>query len=136
MADRLPCLCVCSFVGVSVFYAPLQVPSVSVSWGGVTVVERTLALMQRATEVDSSWRFFVNLGHVSDGAGISHVVSVPGLFLVTTVAAAAGKLVVGGRWSVTETKHPGHTVGGWVYTRVVYRRDFGFGFPFNAVALL
>ena len=37
----------------------------SVSWGGVTVVERTLALMQKATEVDSSWRFFVNLGHVS-----------------------------------------------------------------------
>ena len=48
-------------------YLPLQVPSVSVSWGGVTVVERTLALMQKATEVDSSWRFFVNLGHVSDG---------------------------------------------------------------------
>ncbi|CAM9921014.1 unnamed protein product, partial [Ectocarpus fasciculatus] len=40
-----------------------NVPSVSVSWGGITVVERTLALMTKAVEVDSSWRFFVNLGH-------------------------------------------------------------------------
>ncbi|CAM9132895.1 unnamed protein product, partial [Hapterophycus canaliculatus] len=39
-----------------------EVPSVSVSWGGITVVERTLALMTKAVEVDSSWKFFVNLG--------------------------------------------------------------------------
>lgn len=35
----------------------------SVSWGGITVVERTLALMQVALEVDSKWSWFVNLGH-------------------------------------------------------------------------
>lgn len=46
---------------------PNQVPSVSVSWAGVTVVERTLALMQKALEVDDRWRFFINLGHVRDG---------------------------------------------------------------------
>eukprot|EP00752_Nemacystus_decipiens_P005882 g5316.t1 len=40
-----------------------EVPSVSVSWAGITVVERTLALMTKAVEVDSSWRYFVNLGH-------------------------------------------------------------------------
>lgn len=44
---------------------PEQVPSVSVSWAGITVVERTLALMTKAVEVDKTWRFFVNIGHVS-----------------------------------------------------------------------
>mmetsp|Transcript_32795 Transcript_32795/g.42108 ORF Transcript_32795/g.42108 Transcript_32795/m.42108 type:complete len:454 (-) Transcript_32795:403-1764(-) len=37
--------------------------SVSVSWAGITVVERTLALMQTALEMNSEWRYFVNLGH-------------------------------------------------------------------------
>ncbi|CAM9250441.1 unnamed protein product, partial [Discosporangium mesarthrocarpum] len=40
-----------------------QVVSVSVSWAGITVVERTLALMQKAMDVDPRWRYFVNLGH-------------------------------------------------------------------------
>ncbi|CAN0462507.1 unnamed protein product, partial [Laminaria digitata] len=51
-----------------------EVPSVSVSWGGVTVVERTLALMQKAAEVDSSWRFFVNLGHEDYPSASQHEV--------------------------------------------------------------
>lgn len=36
----------------------------SVSWAGVTVVERTLALMQEALEVDPEWEYFVNIGQV------------------------------------------------------------------------
>jgi hypothetical protein len=36
----------------------------SVSWAGVTVVERTLALMQKALEVDPDWEYFVNIGQV------------------------------------------------------------------------
>ena len=40
------------------------IPSVSVSWGGVTVVERTLALMQAALERDPEWEYFVNIGQV------------------------------------------------------------------------
>eukprot|EP00624_Nannochloropsis_granulata_P003813 evm.model.NODE_29330_length_32469_cov_23.021097.3 len=40
------------------------IPSVSVSWGGVTVVERTLALMQAALERDQEWEYFVNIGQV------------------------------------------------------------------------
>jgi len=36
--------------------------SVSVSWGGITVVERTLALMQTALEKDNRWSYFVNIG--------------------------------------------------------------------------
>jgi hypothetical protein len=35
-----------------------------VSWAGVTVVERTLALMQAALEVDADWEYFVNIGQV------------------------------------------------------------------------
>jgi hypothetical protein len=35
-----------------------------VSWAGITVVERTLALMQEALAVDSDWEYFVNLGQV------------------------------------------------------------------------
>ncbi|EWM30599.1 core-2 i-branching enzyme [Nannochloropsis gaditana] len=38
------------------------IPSVSVSWGGITVVERTLALMQAALESDPEWEYFVNIG--------------------------------------------------------------------------
>lgn len=38
--------------------------SQSVSWAGVTVVERTLALMQEALEVDPEWEYFVNIGQV------------------------------------------------------------------------
>lgn len=41
------------------------IPSVSVSWGGITVVERTLALMQAALESDPEWEYFVNIGQVS-----------------------------------------------------------------------
>lgn len=44
-----------------------QIPSVSVSWAGITVVERTLALMDKALEVDDKWKYFVNIGHVSEG---------------------------------------------------------------------
>lgn len=40
-----------------------EIPSVSVSWAGITVVERTLALMDKALEVNASWRYFVNIGH-------------------------------------------------------------------------
>jgi hypothetical protein len=40
------------------------IASVSVSWGGVTVVERTLALMQAALERDPEWEYFVNIGQV------------------------------------------------------------------------
>lgn len=36
----------------------------SVSWAGVTVVERTLALMQEALAVDPEWEYFVNIGQV------------------------------------------------------------------------
>ncbi|CAM9732374.1 unnamed protein product, partial [Chrysoparadoxa australica] len=40
-----------------------QIKSESVSWGGISVVERTLALMQTALEKDEKWSYFVNLGH-------------------------------------------------------------------------
>mmetsp|Transcript_14498 Transcript_14498/g.22727 ORF Transcript_14498/g.22727 Transcript_14498/m.22727 type:complete len:422 (-) Transcript_14498:117-1382(-) len=40
-----------------------QLHPVSVSWAGITVVERTLALMQVALEQDPTWGYFVNIGH-------------------------------------------------------------------------
>ncbi len=36
------------------------------SWAGVTVVERTLALMQAALAVDPEWEYFVNIGQVRE----------------------------------------------------------------------
>lgn len=83
---------------------PRQIPSVSVSWAGITVVERTLALMQKALEVDDSWRYFVNLGHVSLG----HLSWYHGLVFCRVASTGSGPGCTGNR-------------SGWVF---VFRSHF------------
>ncbi|KAG5183246.1 core-2/I-branching enzyme-domain-containing protein [Tribonema minus] len=41
----------------------VMLESTSVAWGGISVVERTLALAQAALELDQRWSYFVNIGH-------------------------------------------------------------------------